>query len=244
MKENVDFVFADEPGVGFVDKPTAARRTTCPPEKYMVASGLRTLDQMIGVIGKWRAQEIEHSLIAKQTEEKTWPQTTDVDKLEQAFALLSEQHIMDLWALDGESHEDWVWDDELYVDQFRQCVGGDASGYLAAVYYSWDDLTDAIDHGVLSLRLRGFDDGHGWSREQSAASARMALQEALSDAGLRHHWNSAAPELVLVQLNWQRRHPGEPVMSFAERQMTPFSRVIKKSMRSMGYHIDDAYHSS
>jgi hypothetical protein len=34
------------------------------------------------------------------------------------------------------------------------------------------------------------------------------------------------------------------VTSCAEREMTPFSRVIRKSMRSMGYRIDDAYHSS
>jgi len=205
------------------------------PIENMLASGLMTQEQMIASCGKWKTDEITTLLARKTTDQSSWPAVTDVDKLERAFEILSRQGIIDLWGIHGDSDEEGYWDPQHHADQYRRCIGGDASGTSAAVFYTWDDLLSAIENDELTLQIRGFEVGDAWTRELTSASARMSLQEALEEVGLAGYWSAAYPDVVRVRLKWQRRHPKRPVESWADRQMPQFSKAMKKSIRMIGY---------
>jgi hypothetical protein len=238
MQTAEKFWFADEMDaeIGNPARDSSARS----PIEYMVASGLMTKEEIIASCGKWKADEITALLARKTTDEGNWPAITDVDKLERAFGHLFAQGIVDLWGIDGDFDEEGYWDPRHHADQYRRCIGGDASGTSAAVFYTWDHLVDAVENDELVLQVHGFEVGDGWTRELTSASARMSLQEALEDVGLASTWSAKQSDIIRVPLKWQRRQPEKPVESWADRVMPQFSKVMKKSIRMMGYRAYDS----
>jgi hypothetical protein len=233
MLQYDDFSFDDEmDGRPFSDNhPSSTEKLI----ENWVRSGLKTRDELVGAFGKWSAEEIDAEISKKMLEESAWPEVTDADKLEKAFAALSSHGILDLWGIDGDHDEEVTWTADCHADDYRQCVFGGATGGLAAVYYTWDEVLDAIDNGVLVLHVRGFEEPGVWTRDLAAASARLALQEALEDVGLCGLWSEKHPHIVRVPLQWQRRQPVQSVETHADRNMSEFSKAMRKSVRRMGY---------
>jgi hypothetical protein len=232
MKTSEEFWFADEnPTETVHSKAQADKRSFI---DLMVTSGLKNRDEIVAICGRWNAEEINDLLVQKAKDEQKWPTQTEVDRLEAVLEDLPNHGIIDLWGIEGETHEEGCWDPIHHVDDYRRSFHGDASKISAAVFYTWYDVENAIQDGVLVLHVRGFNVDERWTSDLNAAAARIVVQELLEEVDLQGIWHKSCPDIILVPINWQRRSPVKSVESGADSRMSQFSKVMKRSAR-LGY---------
>jgi hypothetical protein len=118
-----------------------------------------------------------------------WPEVTDHDRLEQAFALLEQRGILVLAGV----ADHWVARDELARRTPRP---------VGVAWFTPTDVWHAIDAGMLEVNL-----WHGTTA--NAAPGDSLLDEALAAfaaAGLEAHFDEGRIE---VAARWQRRPPAD-----------------------------------
>lgn len=164
------------------------------------------IDDGAAALGPFDADKVRttaaRELAKKRRAEQGWPQTTDVDKLERAFARLHEQGVCALHCA-GDTQEqgieavaDVLTDDDTPEDRYH--------GYC--FYYS-QDVEGAIDNQGLPL-AHGHVDRSEAEEAQHVAVAR-AICEALRQEGLEVDWNGSTKRRInLPSFRWQRRTPG------------------------------------
>jgi hypothetical protein len=90
------------------------------------------------------AQEVVAAEIAALEDEQSgWPETTDVDRLEEAFAELEQQGLLVLRAVDDH------WDATAALTRLDE-AGQQVRGVL---FFTHTDVWHAVDHGMLELNL-------------------------------------------------------------------------------------------
>ncbi|MGH3367694.1 MAG: DUF6891 domain-containing protein [Nocardioidaceae bacterium] len=128
------------------------------------------------------------ALIAEQAD---WSETTDVDRLEQAFAELSAAGLMVLRACD----DHWEVTETLSrLDEAGEQVRG-------VVYFTHTDVWHAVDHQMLELNL--------WHGDTANAAPGDELLEEVLEALSRNGLHAVFDEgRIEVSLRWQwRRTP-------------------------------------
>jgi hypothetical protein len=141
-------------------------------------------------------------LAKKRAAEAQWPQTTDCDKLDRAFARLHEQGICALQCA-GDTMDDGIeavrevlMDESIPEDRYH--------GYC--FYYS-QDIDSVLDEEELLLVFGHVDRSE--AKEKDHIAVGQTICEALRQAGLTVDWDGSPKRRIGVpQLRWQRRTPG------------------------------------
>ena len=132
----------------------------------------------------------------KQAAEKTWPQTTDCDRLEAAFAELNAQGIIALQNA-GYTLSDGLSD----ISQVLHRRGRE--GVQGYCFYHGQDLERAVEGEGIMLAFGSLDDDRA-NKLQVGQRVRNVLER----AGFTVEWNSdAETRLNLPTLDWKRRGP-------------------------------------
>lgn len=141
-------------------------------------------------------------LAQKRATEAQWPQTTDCDKLDRAFARLHEQGICALQCAgdtvdDGfEAVSEVLMDDSVPEDRYH--------GYC---FYDSQDIDSVLDEGALLLAFGHVDRSEATEKDHLAVGRTVC--EALRQEGLEVDWNGSTKRRIGVpKLHWQRRTPG------------------------------------
>jgi hypothetical protein len=136
------------------------------------------------------ATAVEAEIADLEREQAGWAATTDVDRLEAAFAELESHGVLVLRAVDDH------WDATgalTKLDEAGETVPG-------VVFFTHTDVWHAVDHGMLELNL-----WHGDTANVAVGDdlLRLVLQT-LDRHGLQAVFDEGRIE---VTLTWQRRRP-------------------------------------
>lgn len=134
------------------------------------------------------AEVVATEIDALRSDESTWPQTTDVDRLEAAFADLEEDGLLVLRAVD----DHWQATEALTaLDEAGRSVRG-------VVFFAHTDVWHAVDHGMLELNL-----WHGDTANAAPGDELLTrVLDTLGRNGLSAHFDEGRIEAIL---SWQRR---------------------------------------
>lgn len=121
-------------------------------------------------------------------EQQTWPETTDYDHLQVAFAALEAQNIAVLQSV--EDH----WRANALLTQATEA----GSPYRGVVWFTAPDVWHAIEHGMLEINV-----WHGDTANIAAGDALLdAVIEALAAQGIDAHFDEGRVEVTSF---WRRR---------------------------------------
>ena len=136
-------------------------------------------------------EAVDAEITALVLEQQSWPNTTDVDRLQAAFAELETQGVVVLAAV--EDH----WDATATLTRLDE-AGESAAGVL---FFTHTDVWHAVDHGMLELNL-----WHGDTANVAVGDdlLRLVLQT-LGQHGLSAKFDEGRIETTLT---WQRRRGG------------------------------------
>jgi hypothetical protein len=134
---------------------------------------------------------VDGEITALVVEQASWPQTTDVDRLQAAFADLEAAGVLVLAAV--EDH----WDATAALTRLDE-EGQSVAGVL---FFNHTDVWHAVDHGMLELNL-----WHGDTANVAVGDdlLRLVLQT-LGGHGLSATFDEGRIETTLT---WQRRREG------------------------------------
>ncbi|HEX2175851.1 MAG TPA: hypothetical protein VHG70_08060 [Nocardioidaceae bacterium] len=137
------------------------------------------------------AEVVRDEIDALESEQATWPETTDVDRLEAAFTDLEAHGLLVLRAC--EDH----WDATAALTRLDE-AGQSVPGVL---FFSHTDVWHAVDHGMLELNL-----WHGDTANVAVGDELLGLVlRALGGHGLQAAFDEGRIETTLT---WQRRRHG------------------------------------
>jgi hypothetical protein len=136
-------------------------------------------------------EAVDAEVTALVLEQESWPQTTDVDRLQAAFAELEADGVLVLVAV--EDH----WDATAALTRLDE-EGASVPGVL---FFTHTDVWHAVDHGMLELNL-----WHGDTANVAVGDdlLRLVLQT-LGRHGLSATFDEGRIEATLT---WQRRREG------------------------------------
>lgn len=142
------------------------------------------------------------TLAKKRIAEAGWPQTTDCDKLDRAFARLNEQGICALHCA-GDTQDDGI-------EAVREVLADESipeDRYHGYCFYYSQDIDRALDEQGLLLAFGHADRSEAKKAEHVAVA--QAICEALRQEGLTVDWDgSTKRRMVMPNFHWQRRTPG------------------------------------
>lgn len=130
---------------------------------------------------------------ARLAEQAGWPEVTDVDRLEAAFAALDASGVV--------ARGDFTCCQTCGNSEIGGEVpaGASAEGY---VYFHGQDTEHAAEGGALLLAYGSF---AGGDEEAGAVGRRVA--EELRARDLRVVWDGSVRQRIAVELDWRRRLP-------------------------------------
>jgi uncharacterized protein DUF6891 len=172
-----------------------------------VCSGFYDTDEIVEIIDEsvfrpgeidktWLRAEIRKAFRTKKTEEKSWPATTDCDRLDQVFAALEAQGIMALQNA-GYEQSDGIAD----VTQFYQEAGAEQSDIVGYCFYHGQDLERVMQSGQLWLTY-----GDILGDDEKGVEIGQRIRRALEEAGFAVEWDESIKTRLLVKgIKWQRR---------------------------------------
>ncbi len=168
------------------------------PEKI-----LEILDESVFEPGEidpvWLRARIEREFTRKHAEEARWPEITDCDRLDRAFASFEDRGIIALQNV-GVTQSDGLSD----VSQRYAEAGADRSGIEGYCFYDGQDLEGVVEDGELWLTF-----GAVAGDDRQGVEIGRRIEQVLEDAGFEIEWDGSIESRLLVKgLRWQRR--GEP----------------------------------
>lgn len=130
-----------------------------------------------------------------QHEASGWPEVTDHDRLEQAFAALESQGVVcrQNFTCCGTCGVAEIGEE---IDATRE-RGGDVRGYA---FFHMQDTERAVEGGGLWLNYGAVEEGEG-----AALTVARSIADALRAAGLVVDWDGDWSKRIHVPLQWQRR---------------------------------------
>jgi hypothetical protein len=144
----------------------------------------------------WLRAEIEEEFRRKVAEEETWPETTDCDRLDEAFDELEADGILALHNA-GYTQDNGIDD----VTQFYHEAGGEDSSIVGYCFYHGQDLERVIERGDLELT---FGDIEGDNAR--GVDVGRKIEQALRKVGLTVVWDGSVSSRILIRgIKWQRR---------------------------------------
>jgi hypothetical protein len=140
---------------------------------------------------------LDEALAAHRAEQADWPETTDCDRLDSAFAALERGGIVmrQNFSCCGTCGSSEIWAEVKAYEE----AGGRAYGYA---FYHQQDTERAVEGGGIYLNYGACEDGE----EPAIATARAIVAE-LERRGLETDWNGTWDMRIGVKLDWKRR-PG------------------------------------
>jgi hypothetical protein len=142
----------------------------------------------------WLRTAIRTEADSKRKAEATWPEVTDVDRLDRAFTVLEAQGVIALHRA-GFTQSDGFEEVEEFYDE----AGGKNSDYAGHCFYT----EHALDGSGLYI-------GYGHLSGNNAKALKVAgmLRSALEREGFNVDWNGSIDSRLLVKgFRWQRRGP-------------------------------------
>jgi len=151
---------------------------------------------------KWLRAEIERAFQTKFAEEKSWPETTDCDRLDQAFETLEGQGILALQNA-GNEQSDGITD----VTQLYHDAGREQSDIVGYCFYHGQDVEGVLKFNELYLTY-----GDILGDADRGVEIGRRIKHALEAVGFAVEWDgSVKTRLLLKGIKWQRRYqsPGD-----------------------------------
>jgi hypothetical protein len=144
-------------------------------------------DSAATLAGEAVAAEITALLL----DQESWPQTTDVDRLQAAFTELESHGLLVLAAVDDH------WDATAALTRLDEA----GEGVTGVLFFTHTDVWHAVDHGMLELNL-----WHGDTANVAVGDdlLRLVLQT-LDRHGLSATFDEGRIETTMT---WQRRREG------------------------------------
>jgi hypothetical protein len=141
---------------------------------------------------------LEEALADRAAEQAGWPETTDCDRLDAAFAALERGGIVmrQNFSCCGTCGSAEIWDE---VKAFEES-GGRAYGYG---FYHQQDTEHAAEGAGIYLNYGACENGE----EPAIATARAIVAE-LERHGLETDWDGIWNQRIGVRLDWKRRMAG------------------------------------
>ena len=138
---------------------------------------------------------LDEEIAAYRLESADWPDVTDHDRLEEAFAALESQGVVcrQNFTCCGTCGVAEIGDE---IDATRE-RGGDVLGYA---FFHMQDTERAVEGGGLWLNFGATGDG-----EAPALAVAGRIAEALRATGLTVNWDGDWSKRIHVPLQWQRR---------------------------------------
>jgi hypothetical protein len=171
-----------------------------------VWSGFYDTDEIVEIIdesifepGKidrsWLRAEIKKAFRRKAAEERTWPNKTDCDRLDQVFDSLERQGIMALQNA-GYTQSDGISD----VTQLYHEAGGDQSDIVGYCFYHGQDLERVMESGELWLTY-----GDILGDDEKGVEIGRRIKQVLEGAGFTVEWDGSIKTRLLVkEIKWQK----------------------------------------
>jgi hypothetical protein len=142
------------------------------------------------------AQKLLREALAEQrAAERHWPDETDCDRLDAAFAALEEEGVIarQNFSCCGNCGATEIWDEVRAVED----NGGEVQGYA---FYHMQDTEGAVDGGGLYLNYGACDEG-----EDAALAVARTIVAELEAHGLETQWDGSWDKRIGVTLDWKRR---------------------------------------
>jgi hypothetical protein len=142
------------------------------------------------------AQRMVREILEEQLREQaSWPQPTDCDRLDTAFAALEQVGIVcrQHFSCCGTCGSGEIWDEM----EAARAGGRDVRGYA---FYHVQDTESAVEGGGLYLNYGAVAEG-----EDAALVLAHEIVALLEQHGLHTHWNGEWSRRVGVALDWKRR---------------------------------------
>jgi hypothetical protein len=161
-------------------------------DQYAADSGAFDVDKV-------KALAVE-TLARKRAAEAGWPQTTDCDKLDRAFAHLQAQGICALQCA-GNTMSDGY---ESVRDALNE-EGVPDDRYTGYCFFHSQDIDHALDGEGLMLAFGSLESDD----DKDDIPVGQMICEALQQEGIEIDWNGSSERRIGVpKLRWQRRTPG------------------------------------
>lgn len=142
------------------------------------------------------AQQLLREALAEHREaERDWPERTDCDRLDDAFAALEARGIVSRqhFTCCGTCGSSEIWDE---IDAVQQ-AGRSMRGYA---FYHAQDTESAAEGGGLYLNYGACAEG-----EEAALAIAKDIVTHLEAHGLRTEWDGSWGQRIGVSLDWKRR---------------------------------------
>ena len=134
----------------------------------------------------------------RDSDEETWPNETDCDRLDRAFAAISSQGIV---ALQNAGYTTSDGHEEV-GDVLAPHPRGTFKGYC---FYHGQDLERVVNTGQLYVAFGDLQD----TQEGKLAIGRL-VRDAVRGEGLACDWNDDVDKRILITgIDWKRRRPNE-----------------------------------
>jgi hypothetical protein len=150
--------------------------------------------------------KVDEAVEVKLAGEVFWPQTTDYDRLIQAFGELNATGLV---ALHSPAEGSDMCEFAAISEWMRH--GGSTSDRIGFVFYDLKDVDEAVSHGQLLLGYACFEQHpglHDLPLMQELIGHRV--KDTLERHGLIVDWNGSTTEKIAVRLSWQKRGEADP----------------------------------
>jgi hypothetical protein len=139
---------------------------------------------------------VKAEVARQKAEQKSWPDVTDCDRLDQAFAALEAEGILTIHNA-GYTPSEGITE---VCGRYR-AAGGAASGIVGYCFYHRQDMEYALKYHKLGLAYGDID-----GDDRRGAEIGKRIRSALEAAGLRVAWTgSIKDKLEITDFCWQRR---------------------------------------
>ncbi len=172
--------------------------------RHCVWSGFYNFDEIQAVIDDIIEVDANETLVRssvakelakKREEEKTWPEVTDCDRLDQAFEAMNLRGIIALQNT-GQTMSDGLED---VAEALEECEEGGAYGYC---FYHGQDLERALEGGGLFLAFGDLN-----NEEEASLTIAEAVKACLEVQGFVIEWDGDAnSRLGIPEFDWKRRY--------------------------------------
>lgn len=138
---------------------------------------------------------LRQALVEHDEAQRDWPEWTDCDRLDEAFAALEAKGVIarQHFSCCGTCGSSEIWDEIAAVEK----AGGPARGYA---FYHVQDTESATDGGGLYLNYGACEEG-----EEAALAVARDIVTQLEAHGLRTNWDGSWGQRIGVSLDWKRR---------------------------------------
>lgn len=138
---------------------------------------------------------LEQEIAAYREDARSWPEVTDYDHLDRAFAELERRGIVcrQNFTCCGTCGSAEIW------DEIRE-VGSGGAQVRGYVFFHMQDTDSAVDGHGLYLNYGATAEG-----ETPALEIAREVSAALTQAGLQVDWEGAWDRRIGVRLDWKRR---------------------------------------